>query len=123
MTIKLSPGNAKKASNFDEEFDRIFQHYPDEPKGIDEILIAECDCGCDLSVEDCLQQKDSYMRNRKIKSNKLMCKECNDIIESVHRHDFIWCSCESIFVDGGLDYLRRGGKGINNYEELSTYYD
>ena len=34
--------------------------------------------------------------------------KCGDIIESVHRHDFVECSCGSIFVDGGHDYLRRG---------------
>jgi hypothetical protein len=28
------------------------------------------------------------------------------------------CSCESIFVDGGKDYLRRGGN-IANIQDLS----
>lgn len=31
------------------------------------------------------------------------------MIESKHRHDFVWCKCRAIFVDGGLDYLRAGG--------------
>lgn len=41
--------------------------------------------------------------------NRARCRKCGDTIESVHRHDWQTCKCESIFVDGGLDYLRRGG--------------
>lgn len=41
--------------------------------------------------------------------NIAKCKKCGDIIESKHRHDFVQCSCKSIFVDGGHDYIRRGG--------------
>lgn len=40
---------------------------------------------------------------------KLRCKLCGDVIESKHRHDFVWCSCQSCFVDGGDDYFRFGG--------------
>jgi len=55
MTIKLSPGNAVKSPNFNDEFDRIFGH-DDEPAGIDEILAEECDCGCGLTVEECFNK-------------------------------------------------------------------
>lgn len=41
--------------------------------------------------------------------NLAKCKNCGDIIESKSRHDFQICSCGSIFVDGGTDYIRRGG--------------
>ena len=41
--------------------------------------------------------------------NKAKCKNCEDIIESKHRHDFVSCSCGKIAVDGGKDYLRRMG--------------
>lgn len=58
----------------------------------------------------------------KIISNKAMCIRCNDIIESVHRHDFVTCKCGAIFVDGGHDYLRRGGD-LDNIEELSKFED
>ena len=44
----------------------------------------------------------------RILRNRAKCLKCGDIIESVHRHDFVECSCGSIFVDGGHDYLRRG---------------
>lgn len=42
--------------------------------------------------------------------NIVMCNNCLDVIESVHRHDFKYCSCESVFVDGGRDYQRVGYK-------------
>ena len=41
--------------------------------------------------------------------NALKCKTCGDVIESFYRHDFKRCSCGKTFVDGGHDYLRRGG--------------
>lgn len=44
---------------------------------------------------------------RRILSNKAQCLRCGDIIESKHRHDFVWCSCKGIAVDGGREYLRR----------------
>lgn len=36
---------------------------------------------------------------------KVKCLHCGDIIQSLYRHDFRWCSCKSIAVDGGNDYL------------------
>jgi hypothetical protein len=47
---------------------------------------------------------------RKLIANRAKCRKCGDIITSKHRHDFVWCKCESIFVDGGVDYIRRGGE-------------
>lgn len=45
----------------------------------------------------------------KILRNSARCKKCKDEIQSVHRHDFKWCKCGAIFVDGGNSYLRGGG--------------
>jgi hypothetical protein len=45
---------------------------------------------------------------------KVKCLKCNDIIESMHRHDFVWCSCGNIFIDGGNDYMRFGGRGLDD---------
>jgi len=46
---------------------------------------------------------------RKILRNAVKCTNCDTVIESKHRHDFVWCNCREIFTDGGTDYLRRGG--------------
>ena len=40
--------------------------------------------------------------------NRVRCKKCNDIIESLYTHDFKRCKCGAIFVDGGQDYQRLG---------------
>lgn len=39
----------------------------------------------------------------------IKCKKCGSLIYSYHRHDFKWCSCKTIFIDGGDNYLRCGG--------------
>lgn len=58
----------------------------------------------------------------KLTRNAARCLKCNDIIESKYRHDFVWCSCESIFVDGGLDYARYGGVGMSDsFESLHEW--
>ena len=59
-------------------------------------------------------------KRKKIKRNIAQCMKCNDIIESYHRHDFVGCSCGTIYVDGGKDYLRRVGK-FEFLKELSEY--
>ena len=66
------------------------------------------------------------MRRRiKILRNAAQCKACGQVIESRNVHDFVACSCfdnventSGIFIDGGLEYLRRGGN-MNNLIELS----
>lgn len=54
--------------------------------------------------------------------NSAKCLSCGDEIESTHRHDFVTCSCGGLFVDGGRDYLRRGGfTSVTDYEDTSIY--
>ena len=53
---------------------------------------------------------------KKIIRNRAKCKLCRDVIESHFRHDLVQCNCRSIFVDGGKDYLRRGGDQENIIE-------
>ena len=43
----------------------------------------------------------------KIKA-EIACSNCGEIITSKHRHDFVVCACNSIFIDGGFDYCRYG---------------
>jgi|GEM_PF-939951 len=55
-----------------------------------------------------------------IVQNAVICNKCNDFIFSMNRHDFVKCNCGNIAVDGGQDYLRRVGYGINEgYTNLS----
>ena len=41
-------------------------------------------------------------------------------MESEHRHDFKYCSCRRVAIDGGYDYLRRCfTDGPDDFEDLS----
>lgn len=60
------------------------------------------------------------LSDKKILVNKIQCKKCKDIIESKYVHDFKWCVCRNIAVDGGLEYLRRVGN-IEDIIELSEF--
>lgn len=51
-------------------------------------------------------------------TNKIKCKRCGNIIESSSVHDFKFCKCRAVAVDGGHDYLRRCGNR-EDWEELS----
>ena len=64
---------------------------------------------------------------KKILHNKVRCLNCTDIIESLHTHHFVVCSCwknevgnKGIAVDGGKEYLRRVGD-LGGYVDLSEY--
>ena len=67
-----------------------------------------------------LKIKHKAISNNKILVNKIQCNKCKDIIESKNVHDFKWCSCKSIAVDGGLEYLRRVGN-LEDIIELSEF--
>jgi hypothetical protein len=57
-----------------------------------------------------------------IRANRAQCTKCGDIIESTYTHDFKWCSCGGLAVDGGFDYLRRAGDQlcvVDGWKELS----
>jgi hypothetical protein len=49
-------------------------------------------------------------------TNKAKCRVCEDVIESKYTHDFVLCKCGSIFVDGGHEYLHRGGNYVDIIE-------
>lgn len=53
-------------------------------------------------------------------SNEIICNCCGDIIRSTNRHDFKWCYCGAVAVDGGSWYLKRCGEG---YTEMYENYD
>lgn len=56
----------------------------------------------------------------KIIINKAQCKKCKDIIESKDTNDLKRCTCGSIAVDGGLEYIKRIGNP-DDVIELSEY--
>lgn len=43
-----------------------------------------------------------------------ICNKCKSKIQSMHRHDFVWCSCKAIAVDGGSEYT----KLVGNAEDI-----
>ena len=58
-------------------------------------------------------------KKHKIVCNKIMCRNCGEIIESTHRHDYKTCSCGRCSVDGGHNYLRRCCKTREDFIEMS----
>lgn len=55
----------------------------------------------------------------KIVRNSALCYNCGEEVESKHRHDFKWCSCGNLAVDGGLDYLKRSGGHLGKIKDTS----
>lgn len=60
------------------------------------------------------------MTQKKILRNSARCLRCKEEIESKHVHDFRYCKCKAIFVDGGKEYIRRGG-AILYLQDTSIY--
>ena len=56
-------------------------------------------------------------------SNQAKCLICGDEIFSATVHDFKYCSCGNIFVDGGMSYVRHGFKDRDKYMNLSIEVD
>lgn len=56
-----------------------------------------------------------------IRRNAAKCLKCDTVLESRHRHDFQQCECGNVFVDGGLDYMRRGVREPRLYLPLSEW--
>jgi hypothetical protein len=50
--------------------------------------------------------------------SKAQCLDCEDILESKHRHDFVTCKCGNSFLDGGEDYFRGGGNLLPLFDEV-----
>lgn len=56
----------------------------------------------------------------KIITNKIKCRKCGDVLESVFTHDLKRCKCGAVEIDGGKEYLRRSAKNLDDIIELST---
>lgn len=54
--------------------------------------------------------------------NAIRCLQCNTVLESKYRHDFVRCSCDNAaHVDGGLVYQKLGAVDLDLIEDLSEY--
>ena len=64
-------------------------------------------------------------KKEKLKIKAIKCPKCKEVIFSRARHDFHYCSCNSLYVDGGFDYLRYGGKedAFDNVEFIDLELD
>ena len=59
---------------------------------------------------------------KRITVNKIRCNLCGDEIESISVHDFKWCKCGAVAVDGGHEYMKRCGNP-EDIPELSVEVD
>lgn len=51
--------------------------------------------------------------------NAIKCPVCKDTIYSRARHDFRYCSCKAVSIDGGLDYQKVSWDDkISNFEDI-----
>ncbi len=58
----------------------------------------------------------------KIYKNSIKCNLCGEILVSENVHDFKFCKCGTVAVDGGNEILRRIYKNsTDDYTELSEY--
>lgn len=57
---------------------------------------------------------------KKIKRNRVKCKCCGEVIESLSTHHFVSCSCGRCAVDGGKEYLKRIGN-LSDFIEMCEY--
>lgn len=60
-------------------------------------------------------------RDKKLIRNRAQCSNCGDVIESKHRHDFVWCKCKAIYIDGGLAYSKYGYTNPLDFIDLCEF--
>jgi hypothetical protein len=53
--------------------------------------------------------------------HRIQCKTCSDIILSRHNHDFKYCSCNSVGIDGGIGACNRILGKPDDYINLGVY--
>ena len=63
-----------------------------------------------------------------MKRNRAKCNNCGDVIESIHRHDYVTCTCykdensgHGIMIDGGNQspYCRMGERCKGDFIRLT----
>lgn len=58
-----------------------------------------------------------------MKISAVQCLGCYDVIYSRSRYDFHWCGCESVAIDGGLDYKKLSTKTGARIKHLEIEVD
>jgi hypothetical protein len=51
----------------------------------------------------------------------IYCKNCKETIESKHHHDFKYCSCKAVGIDGGISAGNRIIGNLSDMEDRSMY--
>ena len=51
----------------------------------------------------------------------IQCKKCSDVIESTSHHDFKYCSCKAVGIDGGISNGNRILGNLNDIEDKCVY--
>lgn len=59
--------------------------------------------------------KKEISKNQKRPHVGLLCKKCGTFIFSRAGHDFRWCSCKAVAIDGGFGYVKVSGD-LNAYK-------
>jgi hypothetical protein len=52
----------------------------------------------------------------------IYCKKCLEIVESKHQHDFKYCSCRAVGIDGGVSAGNRILGNLSDMEDRSMYF-
>ena len=61
---------------------------------------------------------------RQIVYNSVKCLECNEVLVSRHRHDYVTCGCPNdAMADGGNEYERYGAMDMDKIETHYVYAD
>jgi hypothetical protein len=55
------------------------------------------------------------------KRHAIYCKKCKETIESKYVHDFKYCSCQAVGIDGGISAGNRILGNLQDMEDRSMY--
>lgn len=72
----------------------------------DESLLSEAEELLRLLRLDMTSLQSQRPRRRLKPGPQVRCNTCGDVVQSMHVHDFKYCKCGTIAVDGGGEYLR-----------------
>ena len=72
-------------------------------------------------MSEYLELKENGLR-KVLTHNSVKCLECGEVLVSKSQHHYVQCQCKNqTFCDGGLTYIRTGGKDLDKIEDLCKY--